>query len=78
MYEWIHDESSLQSVAMWHESTFLLSRVLAEFPQVRVFCLVRGKSTSRCVERVVSACESCMLVWRRLRGNALSASQETS
>ena len=30
------------------------------------------------VERVVSACESSILVWRRLRGTALSASQEST
>ena len=30
------------------------------------------------MERVVSACESSILVWRRLRGTALSASQEST
>ena len=30
------------------------------------------------MEQVVSACESSILVWRRLRGTALSASQEST
>ena len=51
----------------------LLSRVLAEFLQARVYCLVRGMSPSHCLERVVSACE-CLHVdveataWDRVVG----------
>ena len=51
----------------------LLSRVLTEFPLARVYCLVRGKIPSHCVERVVTAWESLHVdvdatAWDRIVG----------
>ena len=48
-------------------------RVLTEFLLARVYCLVRGKIPSHCVERVVTACESLHVdvdatAWDRIVG----------